>query len=207
MHTPKDVLKMAEKRITLKTVFHVISIAGLLLTIILLGYGWHTGMLTSMDILKSTVQKNGAWGTVMFVTLQIVQVVVPILPGGVSLVAGVMIFGPLAGFWYNYLGIAVGSVILFLLARRLGGAFLQSVSSKKMYDRCIGWLDKNRFEPFFVLAILLPLAPDDLLCMVAGLTNMKLKKFIMIILLCKPFSIAAYSFGVSTVSTWIAGAF
>ncbi|MFM9330480.1 TVP38/TMEM64 family protein [Paenibacillus mesotrionivorans] len=198
---------MAEKRITLKRVFHVISMAGLLLTVILVVYGWHTGMLTSLDMLKSTVHKTGAWGPAVFVLLQIVQVVIPILPGGISLLAGVMIFGPVAGFVYNYLGIAVGSVIAFLLARRLGGAFLQSVSSQKVYDTCIRWLDKkNRFEPFFVLAILLPVAPDDLLCMVAGLTKMKLEKFTMIILLCKPFSIAAYSFGISSFTTWIATA-
>ncbi|MDF2921623.1 MAG: associated Golgi protein-like protein [Paenibacillaceae bacterium] len=195
---------MTEKSITLKTVFQITSIAGLLLTVILTVYGWNAGYFTSLELLKSFVQKIGVWGPVAFVILQIVQVVIPVFPGGISLLAGVIIFGPVEGFLYNYIGIAVGSVSAFLLARRLGGAFLQGISSRKLYDKYIGWLDKrNRFESFFAIAIFLPVAPDDFLCMLAGLTKMKLQKFITIILLCKPFSIAAYSFGLSTLTIWV----
>lgn len=195
---------MAGKNITLKTVFNITSILGLLLIIVLAIYGWNNSFFTSLESLKSFVQKTGIWGPVAFVILQIVQVVIPIIPGGISLLAGVFIFGPVEGFVYNYIGIAVGSVIAFLLTRRLGITFLQSVSSKKIYDKFIGWLDKkNRFDSFFAIAILLPVAPDDFLCMLAGLTKMKLEKFISIIFLCKPLSIAIYSFGLS----WIAGMF
>lgn len=103
---------------------------------------------------------------------------------------------------YNYVGIALGSVIAFLLARRVGISFLQIVSSKKNYDKFIGWLDKkNRFDTSFTIAVLIPLVPNDFLCMLAGLTKMKLEKFIAIIFLCKPLSISLYSFGFS----WIAG--
>lgn len=193
---------MVEKNITLKTVFNITSILALLLIVVLAVYGWNDGFFTSLESLKSLVQKTGICGPVAFVILQIVQVVIPIIPGGISLLAGVFIFGPVEGFVYNYIGIAVGSVIAFLLARRFGITFLQCVSSKKIYDQFIGWLDKkNRFDAFFALAILLPVAPDDFLCMLAGLTKMKLVKFIAIIFLCKPLSIAAYSFGLS----WIAG--
>jgi uncharacterized membrane protein YdjX (TVP38/TMEM64 family) len=193
--------RMTGKKITLKIVFNIASILGLLLIIFLAIYGWNNGFFESLESLRNFVQKAGVWGPVMFVTLQIVQVVIPIIPGGISLLAGVIIFGPVEGFVYNYIGIAVGSVIAFLLARRLGITFLQIVSPKKIYDKFIGWLDKNRFDTYFAIAILLPVAPDDFLCMLAGLTKMKLEKFIAIILLCKPLSIAAYSFGLS----WVAG--
>ena len=48
-----------------------------------------------------------------------------------------------------------------------------------------------------MLAIFLPCAPDDLLCMLAGLTHMSLKKFVWIILLGKPLSLIAYSYGLT----------
>ena len=38
--------------------------------------------------------------------------------------------------------------------------------------------DQNKFDTFFMLAIFLPCAPDDLLCMLAGLTHMSLKKIL-----------------------------
>jgi uncharacterized membrane protein YdjX (TVP38/TMEM64 family) len=194
--------RMTGKKITLKTVFNIASVLGLLLIILLAIYGWNNGFFESLESLRNFVQKAGIWGPVAFVILQIVQVVIPIIPGGISLLAGVFIFGPVEGFAYNYIGIAIGSVIAFLLARGLGITFLQSISPKKIYDKFNGWLDKkSRFDTFFAIAILLPVAPDDFLCMLAGITKMKLEKFIAIILLCKPLSIAAYSFGLS----WIAG--
>ena len=41
--------------------------------------------------------------------------------------------------------------------------------------------------------MLLPAFPDDLICMLAGLTNMRVKKFLLILLLAKIPAIAMYS--------------
>lgn len=69
---------------------------------------------------------------------------------------------------------------------------------KKDYDKYLKYTyDQNKFDTFFMLAIFLPCAPDDLLCMLAGLTHMSLKKFVWIILLGKPLSLMAYSYGLT----------
>mgnify|MGYP001402575416 CR=1 FL=1 len=51
------------------------------------------------------------------------------------------------------------------------------------------------YDVLFALSILLPLAPDDYLCYFSGLINMSVKKFVLIILLAKPWCILFYSFG------------
>ena len=45
--------------------------------------------------------------------LQIVQVIIPILPGGISSVAGMLMFGNLQGLLYSYLGLIIGEFIGF----------------------------------------------------------------------------------------------
>lgn len=55
----------------------------------------------------------------MFITFQAVQVVIPILPGGLGCLAGVILFGVWKGFWYNYIGICAGSLAAFAIARSL----------------------------------------------------------------------------------------
>ena len=138
--------------------------------------------------------------------LQILQVVIPIIPGGISSAAGVLIFGPYLGFVYNYVGISIGSVIIFLLGRRYGKPFILSMISDKTYDKYIGWLDnQSRFEKLFALAIFLPVAPDDALCLMAGLTNISVKKFTLIILLAKPLSIFLYSMALIYGGTFLTG--
>ena len=56
----------------------------------------------------------------LFVAFQAVQVVVPILPGGLGCLAGVLLFGPWWGFVYNYIGICAGSLMAFAIARNCG---------------------------------------------------------------------------------------
>lgn len=129
-----------------------------------------------------------------FILIQMVQVVVPIIPGGITCAVGVVIFGPWYGLLYNYIGIVVGSGINFYLARRYGQCLVKFFVKEETYDKYITWLDKGKkFDKFFALAIFFPCAPDDVLCMIAGLTKMSWKKFSAIILLGKPASIAAYS--------------
>ena len=195
---------MTAKQKFIKMSLHVVSVIGLIATIILCIYGYRLGLFTSTAALADFIARVGMWGGLAFVVLQIIQVVIPIIPGGLTCLAGVLIFGPIYGFLYNYIGISIGSVIIFLLARRYGKPFIQSVASEKTYDRYIGWLNKGkRFDGLFALAIFFPVAPDDFLCMLAGITKIKTEKFIAIIILCKPVSIALYSFGLSKIAALI----
>lgn len=70
--------------------------------------------------MQQFVNRFGMIGALIFVLIQIVQVVFPIIPGGISCLAGVLLFGAIPGFFYNYIGICVGSCIAFGIARSLG---------------------------------------------------------------------------------------
>lgn len=177
-----------------RKLINLISIIGLGISIALTIYFINLGAFKDLDSLRGLVGESIILGPIIFILIQILQVVIPIIPGGISTAAGVLIFGPYAGFIYNYLGICIGSIIIFLLGRRYGKPFILSMISDKTYNKYIGWLDnQHRFEKLFALAIFLPIAPDDALCLMAGLTSMSVKKFTWIILLAKPLSIFLYS--------------
>lgn len=191
---------------TFRRIINTISIIGLGLSIALTIYFINLGVFKDINALRGLVGNSVILGPIVFILLQILQVVIPIIPGGVSSAAGVLIFGPYLGFVYNYVGISIGSVIIFLLGRRYGKPFILSMISDKTYDKYIGWLDnQSRFEKLFALAIFLPVAPDDALCLMAGLTNMTVKKFTLIILLAKPASIFLYSMALIYGGTFLTG--
>lgn len=157
-------------------------------------YGVKSGVFTDRAMMEELIRKGGIWAPVTFILIQMVQVVVPIVPGGITCAVGVVIFGPWYGLLYNYIGIVIGSGINFYLARRYGQCLVKFFVKEETYDKYITWLDKGKkFDKFFAFAIFFPCAPDDILCMIAGLTKMSWKKFSAIILLGKPASIAAYS--------------
>ncbi len=167
-------------------------------------YGLENNLFSDMESLKQFIAEGGIWGPLIFVLIQIIQVVIPIIPGGVSCAAGVVLFGPWAGLLYNYVGIVIGSFINFYLARKYGTTLVKSFVSESTYDKYSNWLDKGKkFDKFFALAIFFPVAPDDFLCMLAGLTKMSLKRFSAIILLGKPASIAMYSLTLIYAGSWL----
>lgn len=177
-----------------RRIINVISIIGIGVSIALTVYFYNLGVFKDMNAMRGLVGDSLILGPIIFVLIQIIQVVIPIIPGGISTAAGVLIFGPYAGFIYNYVGICLGSLIIFLLSRKYGKPFILSMVSDATYAKYSKWLDNEaRFEKLFTLAIFLPVAPDDVLCLMAGLTNMSVKRYTLIILLAKPASIFLYS--------------
>lgn len=187
-----------------RKMLNIATIFSLSVIVVLTIYGVKTGLLTDRDKLEMLVKESGIWGPLLFITIQMVQVVLPIIPGGITCGAGVVIFGAWHGLFYNYIGIVAGSMINFYLARRYGQCFVRYFVKKETYEKYIGWLEKGKkFDKFFAFAIFFPCAPDDVLCLIAGLTRMTWKRFATIILLGKPASIAMYSLALVYAGTWI----
>ena len=183
-----------------KTALQAASLVGFAICVVVAVWAWRTGVLTSEERLQALVASAGAAGALLFVAFQAVQVVVPILPGGLGCLAGVLLFGPWGGFLYNYIGICIGSLAAFGISRYCGKPLLPLLFSEKTITKYSRWAEeKNRFARLFALAIFLPVAPDDFLCYLAGTTEMTWRRFTTIILLGKPFAIALYSLGLTVV--------
>lgn len=191
-------------RETTKKVLNIATAVSLIVIVILTIYGVRTGILTDREKLEMLVKESGIWGPLLFVLIQMIQVVIPIIPGGITCGVGVVIFGAWYGLLYNYIGIVAGSLINFYLARRYGQCFVKYFVKEETYDKYVGWLEKGKkFDKFFAFAIFFPCAPDDALCLIAGLTKMTWKKFTAIILLGKPASIAMYSLALVYAGSWL----
>lgn len=176
-----------------KRAIYAATIVGIVIIVAFAIYGFASGIFLDKKALEAFIQKTGAIGPLVFIFIQIIQVVFPLIPGGASCLVGVLLFGPWWGFVCNYVGICVGSIINFFLGRFYGKPFIRSVTKPQTYEKYIGKIDKGRrFEIFFFLAILLPGFPDDLICMLAGLTKMTVKRYIALLLIGKPFAIALY---------------
>ncbi len=181
---------------------------GIIVCLIFVVFGYQNDIFASPEALKAFLDSLGILAPLGFMAFQIVQCVIPIIPGGLSCVIGVMVFGPVYGFIYNYISISIGSTINFLLAREYGKNLVLKLVSQKTYDKYVSWIEKGKkFDKFFAIAMFAPCSPDDLLCFLAGLSEMSLKKFVIIILTCKPWSILAYSMGLSAVITWFTSLF
>jgi len=179
---------------TSRRLINLISLSGFFALIVLAVYFYYLGIFDDIQKLQDFVSQAVLFGPLLFILIQIIQVIVPVIPGGISLAAGVLLFGPIRGFIYNYIGICLGSIILFWLGRQYGKPIVLRLVNEKTYNKYRHWLDnQKRFDRLFALAIFLPIAPDDALCLMASLTQISFKKFTWIILFAKPASVFLYS--------------
>lgn len=149
---------------------------------------------TSVEEFQKYMDRFGIWGPLILTLFQAFQVVVPVLPGYLGCAAGAVAFGPVVGFACNYIGISIGSIIAYYVARKYGIDIVLSMFSEKMYDKWSKRIEKSKsYDWFLFLATLLPLFPDDFLCYFSGLIRMSAKKFIWIIIIGKPWCILGYS--------------
>lgn len=148
----------------------------------------------SVASLQNYIKKFGLFGPIALTVFQAFQVVVPVLPGYLGCAAGAVAFGSVTGFWCNYIGITLGSIGAYFLARKFGIDIVLTMFSQKAYDKWSAKLSNARsYETFLFVATLLPLFPDDFLCYFSGLIKMDRRKFLWIIILGKPWCILAYS--------------
>lgn len=157
-------------------------------------WAWRQGLLRDEALLQDFIDGKGAWAPLIFILMQIMQILMAFVPGGILLTAGVMCFGPWIGLLYNFIGTLLGSSINFAIAKRWGRPLVRRLISEQTRVKYFKWLDENqkRFTWLFAAAILLPFFPDDALCLIAGLTEMPWKRFLLILLLKLP-TIAVYS--------------
>jgi len=177
----------------LKNIFKIITIIITILLIIFIIYGLKLGIFKDKEILVNYIKQFGLFAPLFFLLLQIIQVVFPVIPGGASCLAGVLAFGPVLGFVYNYLGLVIGSIIAFNLSRKYGLKLIKKLFSEETINKYLDYIRTNKFDKVFFLGIFLPGFPDDLLCYVAGVSKMSFKKFLIIILLGKPLALLFYS--------------
>lgn len=180
---------------TLKKLVQFLGIFSIALTVLFLVYLFkNMDILNNPDALTRALKGHLIIGSIGFLLLQIIQVVIPIIPGGVTTVVGFMAFGPILGFILNYVGIVIGSIILFLLTRRYGKPFILLFVDEKSFKHYEQKLASSTYETVFALNMASPISPADILVMVTGLSRMSFKRFLYIILICKPISIVAFSY-------------
>ena len=185
---------MSRQAVKKATNFTTLVLIGAL--IIFSVYGYQKGIFTNRDQLELFIRQSSFWGPLLFIVIQIAQVVIAVIPGGLTCLAGVVFFGPWYGFLYSAVGILIGSCINFYLARRYGEKFIRLFVNDETYEKTRKkFLTGKKFDVVFTAAILLPGAPDDVLCMLAGLTDMSWRKFLTILFLGSPVTIVVYSLG------------
>lgn len=169
---------------------------GLAAFIIILIYIRHSGIFSSVADLQHFIKNFGNFAIVAFIVVQAIQPIVPFLPGGFATIVGMLMFGNIPGVLYSYIGLVIGEVGLFLLVRRFGSRFARLVLSEKNFEKFETTLQDHTqdIKKLLIVCFIFPFLPDDLTCLVAGMTDLSFREYLKIVLIFKIWSVASYGY-------------
>ncbi len=143
-----------------------------------LHFDLYTFFINRHEIIKF-VTSFGPLSVVIFIALQILQVLIAPIPGEVTGFIGGYLYGIIPGTIYSTIGLSIGSWIAFALSRTFGLPLVEKFVSPNViskYDHFMA--HKGTFVSF--LLFLIPGFPKDALCYILGLSHMDLRSFIVI---------------------------
>lgn len=121
------------------------------------------------------------WGPAAGILLPVLEAFFPILPLVGFVIINVAAFGFFFGYLYSWIGNCLGSFLLFLLLRKIGGKKLEKKIRKSKYRSTLEKIKKRELNVLFLLYCF-PFTPSFLLSGTAALTNMKTEEFLAILL-------------------------
>jgi uncharacterized membrane protein YdjX (TVP38/TMEM64 family) len=119
------------------------------------------------------------YGELLFVLIQIVQVIVAVIPGELSGFIGGYLYGPVLGTIYSTIGLTIGSWLAFMLARFFGEPLLEKVVKKEVFEKFDHFMEHKGLLVFFLL-FLIPGFPKDYLCYIMGVSRVPALTFVII---------------------------
>lgn len=170
--------------------FSVVLTLAILTTIFVCN--WLTSF--TQESFKEYILSFGALGYLVLLFLQILQVFIALIPGELLESAAGYAFGPIIGTAICYLGVAIGSAIIFFLTRKFGIKMVELfVSTDKINKLKFLQSERKRNSIIFIL-FFIPGTPKDLITYFVGLTDIKFTTFLIISLIARVPSVISSTF-------------
>jgi uncharacterized membrane protein YdjX (TVP38/TMEM64 family) len=167
-------------RFSVKNGLLILGIVAVLVGVLVWAAPWLWELFHNPKRIRDWIQSFGVAAPAVFLFLQVLQVVVFVLPGEVTQIAGGWVFGFGWGSGLSILGIAAGSSIAFGLTRWLGVAFVHRIAGADAVEKFDHMMASPKFVGSLFLFFLIPGIPKDVLCYVAGLSRIKFVPFLLI---------------------------
>lgn len=149
-------------------------------------------------LVSGIVEENLFLGICAFLLLQVLQVVVALIPGGLIQILGGVIFGSFWGTVLCLLGTLLGEIIVFYVVRWLGMPIVETLIDAKGIKKLSFLQDTKKCELAVFILFLLPVMPKDALTYLAPLTKIKPSTFFILSMIARsPALIISNVFGSS----------
>ena len=135
--------------------------------------------------LKNFINRTGFLGMFIMFLIQVIQIVIPFLPGQFIELAVGAVYSPFIALLILSLGLVTATIIINYLGKWLGKPFINYFINEENNTK-FGFLkDSKRVELILFILFLIPGTPKDILIFFLPLLNLKANRFIILSLIAR----------------------
>lgn len=138
---------------------------------------------SSMENVEAFFNDYKAQSVFIYIGTQILQIVICIIPGQWLQFAAGYMYGFWLGYLYSMIGAFLGSVLTYYIAKILGHDAMHLIFGEEKIRKMLRTLNSKKAVVLVFIIFLIPGVPKDLCNYVAGLSEMKLKPFLIVSLI------------------------
>jgi len=136
-------------------------------------------LFSDREKIRDFIVSFGVAAPLVFMGIQVLQVIFAPIPGEATGFIGGYLFGTLNGFFFSSIALTVGSVINFAIGRFLGERFVRKMIPAEKFNKMDSLLKRQGVIVVFFLFVF-PGFPKDYLCLFLGLSTLAPKVFILL---------------------------
>ena len=160
--------------------------------------------LTDVNLLKDWLKKTGPWAIISYVILRVVCTIFLSFMPACSMIFDLLSLAvfdylpPFVIFLICFASVVITSVVMDLIGRFGGNKAIIKILGQKDYDEAKDLIQEKGMV-YVPVMYLLPIFPDDAICMVSGATKMNFWVHLLEIILCRGIGCATVIFGVQII--------
>jgi uncharacterized membrane protein YdjX (TVP38/TMEM64 family) len=136
-------------------------------------------VLTDMYGIENVLRGNLSAAKLLFFFICFAQPIILPLPEAVTIPAGSAVFGPLVAAGLGFLGTLLGIVAMFFIARIGGTKLVSKLVKEKHLKKYQEYVGENE-TLILALMFIVPIFPDEIICVGAGIGGVSFKRFLLI---------------------------
>ncbi|MBB6454626.1 putative membrane protein YdjX (TVP38/TMEM64 family) [Salirhabdus euzebyi] len=149
--------------------------------------------------IESILGENEVFAKITYFAICFIQPILLPIPEAVTVVAASSVMGALSAFLLGFTGTLLGIFTMFMVSRIGGMKFVEKFVKPAKIEQYHKYVEKN--EVFIlVLLFIIPILPDEIICIGAGVSGVSIKRFLIIATLSKLVTSFTFAYSVELAS-------
>lgn len=181
----KKKIEKIKKNINIKNIIILTIVLAIIIVLCILAMPFFQKITTpeGQANFKKAIENLGGWGFTILFAMELLQIVVPFLPGEpIELLAGVC-YGAWGGMAFLMISVFITTAIIFFLVKKFGRSFV----AKFVNENTLKKIEKNEVlnnskavESILLILFVVPGLPKDIIVYIGGLLPIKPLRFLLI---------------------------